>query len=965
MDIFLSWLSKFANRLAEIIIPFFSGMTPDDVTELFKQIILCTALFLILLLVCNASWRWISLWRTKKKIEELVSTTNVSGDPIQETHFPADQRKALIELSPTIKNFSEILREDNGVLYATQDVEAVSHALWEPPLLRSRLIPAGAAILTGLGVLGTFAGLLLGLSGLQLDGNMEHLQAEIRQVAQGASVAFETSVWGVSLSLALTVLEKICSSGVSRRLLSLQGLLLQLFPPFPLPEIMRDTRDSSRETVTHLAGLAEQIGENMQRSLDSFSENMLNSLAGSISEASNRISQAISASLTETLQTTLIPSIDRMSAASQDLATRQAQGSEEALSHLLTEFTGRMGEAGNSQKEAMREATQEMQQAMSTFAESMTGLVRSLQEQQQAFEQRQQNQMERLDTAFRQMNEEQGRNMSKASTDMLEVLATFRDGVREELSRQAADMGKVSDDIRDSLQDMSVTLKEFFTQLGQHQKNQMECLDAAFRKMSEEQGHNMGKASEDMLAVMASFRDGVREELSRQAADMGKVSDDIRDSLQDMSVTLKEFFTQLGQHQKNQMECLDAAFRKMSEEQGHNMGKASEDMLAVMASFRDGVREELTRQATDMGKISDDIHASLREMSTSMKGFFEQMGELQQAQMEQLHTAFHQMNEVQGRNMDKASEGMLAVVDHFRNGMQQELSRQTGDMGKVSENIHGSLQEMSVTMKDFFEQLGQHQQQVSSAQDDRSKVLEKQMQQAFDQQSQTLANMGNAITAHVSATKSLLKQGENLQRRIGEEDALLKNITTAMSSAGDSLQTASTRLHSFGEQIRNSIDRSAQSTERAVAVVQEVGRQENAVALELKHIITGMAPLRTGLENATSSLSSSVSTAREAYTQLSAHYEALQRALRDHMGSMQQQNRQYLAELGQEMQQQVEDLNKKMGELLSEYAKLTKAQLDERMNAWNTQTRNFCDKMQSTAEAMAEVVDAMDNQPRR
>ncbi len=885
MDIVLSLISQFANWLAELISTFFSGMTPDDVTELFKKIIICTALFLILLLVCNASWRWVSLWRTKKKIEGLASAISGGEKSVQGMYFPADQRKALMELSSTTKNFSEILREDNGVLYATQDVEVVSHTLWEPPLLRSRLIPAGAAILTGLGVLGTFAGLLLGLSGLQLDGNMERLQAEIRQVAQGASVAFETSVWGVSLSLVLTLLEKICSSGVSRRLLSLQELLLQLFPPFPLPEIMRDTRDSSRDTVTHLAGLAEQIGENMQRSLDSFSENMLNSLAGNISEASNRISQAISASLTETLQTTLIPSIDRMSAASQDLATRQAQGSEEALSHLLTEFTGRMGEAGNSQKEAMREATQEMQQTMSTFADSMTGLVRSLQEQQHAFEQRQQNQMERLDTAFRQMSEEQGRNMSKASTDMLEILATFRDGVREELSRQAADMGKVSDDIRDSLQDMSMTLKEFFTQLGQHQKNQMECLDAAFRKMSEEQGHNMGKASEDMLAVMASFRDGVRE--------------------------------------------------------------------------------ELTRQATDMGKISDDIHASLREMSTSMKGFFEQLGELQQAQMGQLHTAFQQMNEAQGRNMDKASGDMLAVMDHFRNGMQQELSRQTGDMGKVSENIHGSLQEMSVTMKDFFEQLGQHQQQVSSAQDDRSKVLEKQMQQAFDQQSQTLASMGNAITAHVSATKSLLKQGENLQRRIGEEDALLKNITTAMSSAGDSLQTASTRLHSFGEQIRDSIDRSAQSTERAMAVVQEVGRQENAVALELKNIITGMAPLRTGLENVTSSLSFSVSTAREAYTQLSAHYEALQRALRDHMGSIQQQNRQYLAELGQEMQQQVEDLNKKMGELLSEYAKLTKAQLDERMNAWNAQTRNFCDKMQSTAEAMAEVVDAMDNQPRR
>lgn len=725
MDFFLSLFSKFANWLAEIISPFFSGMTPYDVTELFKQIILCAALFLILLLVCNAFWRWISLWRTKKKIENLVSTINVGGKSVHEMYFPADQRKALIKLSSTIKNFSEILREDNGVLYATQDVEAVSHTLWEPPLLRSRLIPAGAAILTGLGVLGTFAGLLLGLSGLQLDGNMEHLQAEIRQVAQGASVAFETSVWGVSLSLVLTVLEKLCSSGVSRRLLSLQGLLLQLFPPFPLPEIMRDTRDSSRDTVTHLAGLAEQIGENMQRSLDSFSENMLNSLASNISEASNRISQAISASLTETLQNTLIPSIDRMSAASQDLATRQAQGSEKALSHLLTEFTGRMGEAGNSQKEAMREATQEMQQTMSTFADSMTGLVRSLQEQQQAFEQRQQNQMERLDTAFRQMSEEQVRNMRKASEDMLEVLASFRDGVREELSRQATDMGRASDDIRNSLQDMSES------------------------------------------------------------------------------------------------------------------------------------------------------------------------------------------------------------------------------------------------MKDFFAQLGQHQQHVSSAQDNRSKVLENQMQQVFSQQSHTLENMEHAITAHISATKSLLEQGESLQRRIGEEEALLKNITTAMSSTGDSLQTASTRLQSFSEQIRSSIDRNAQSTEQAVAVVQEVGRQENTVALELKNIITGMVPLRTGLEEVTRSLAASVSTAREAYAQLSDHYSVLQRTLHEHMGTMQQQSRQYLAELGQQMQQQVEALDKQMGELLSEYAKLTKAQLDERMNAWNTQTRNFCDKMQSTAEAMAEVVDAMDNQPRR
>lgn len=726
MDFIFSGLSLLARRAAESITPYFSGMTPDDVTELFKQIILSTAIFFAVILLFNAVWRIVGLIAIRHKIKALASKNeHREASTSAPLFFSESRRPNLAALSSRTQRFSEILVADNGILYAAQDVEAVSHALWEPPLLRSRLIPAGAAILTGLGVLGTFAGLLLGLGGLQLDGNMEHLQAEIRQVAQGASVAFETSVWGVSLSLALTLLEKVLGSWVARSLLSLQALLVELFPIFPLPGIMRDICDASRKAADQLAVLAEQIGKNMQESLDSFSITMRDNLTESLVEASNRISQAISDSLTETLQATLIPSIDRMSSASQDLATRQAHSSEEALGHLLSEFTGRMGEAGNSQKEAMQEASQEMQRTMATFADSMNGLVRSLQEQQRDFEQRQQAQMERLDAAFRQMNEEQGRNM--------------------------------------------------------------------------------GKASEDMLNVLASFRDGVREELGRQAADMGKVSDDIRVSLQDMSVA----------------------------------------------------------------------------------------------------------------------------------------------------------------MKDFFSQLEQHQQHVSSAQDDRARVLESQMQQVFNQQSHTLESMETTISAHISATQNLLEQGETLQRHIGAEESLLKDITTSMSSAGDSLRTASSHLQSFGEHIRTSIDRNAQSTERAVAVAQEIGRQESAVAQELRNIITGMSPLQSGLEKVTHSLSSSVSTARDAYSQLSTHYEALQRNLHGYMEAMQQQNRQYLAEIGAQMTQQVEALDRQMGELLSDYARLAKAQLDERMNAWNAQTRNFCDKMQSTAEAMAEVVDAMDSQPRR
>ena len=60
-----------------------------------------------------------------------------------------------------------------------------------------------------------------------------------------------------------------------------------IFPPYPVMAVFNDIRNASRESENVLGGLATQIGDNMQQSLDSFSKEMLNGLAGSTTEASN------------------------------------------------------------------------------------------------------------------------------------------------------------------------------------------------------------------------------------------------------------------------------------------------------------------------------------------------------------------------------------------------------------------------------------------------------------------------------------------------------------------------------------------------------------------------------------------------------------------------------------------------------------------------------------------------------
>ena len=127
-----------------------------------------------------------------------------------------------------------------------------------------------------------------------------------------------------------------------------------------------------------------------------------------------------------------------------------------------------MGREGENQREALQGAAQEMQQTMANFAVSMESLIETLRGEQTKFEEKQQKQLENLGAAFTQMNNEQSQNMNKASGDMVEVLATFRDGVREELGRQAEDMGKVADSVHTSLSNMSTAMQGFFENLDQH-----------------------------------------------------------------------------------------------------------------------------------------------------------------------------------------------------------------------------------------------------------------------------------------------------------------------------------------------------------------------------------------------------------------------------------------------------------------------------------------------------------------
>ena len=90
--------------------------------------------------------------------------------------------------------------------------------------INTRIIDAGAGTLVGLGLLGTFLGLTLGIKGFD-SSNSDNIQSSIQSLLDGMGTAFLTSLAGMTLSLLYTIFEKIWRNGLAKRLYDLNQKL--------------------------------------------------------------------------------------------------------------------------------------------------------------------------------------------------------------------------------------------------------------------------------------------------------------------------------------------------------------------------------------------------------------------------------------------------------------------------------------------------------------------------------------------------------------------------------------------------------------------------------------------------------------------------------------------------------------------------------------------------------------------
>ncbi len=371
-------------------------------------------------------------------------------------------------------------------------------------LTENRLLAAIPGFLTAIGVIGTFIGLQMGLSGIDLaTDDVDALKDGIRSMLNGAAVAFLTSVWGIGLSVLFNFYEKSLERLIRSDIRNLQNKLDFLYPRITAELSLVEIADSSREGSETMLGLAEQIGHKMQ-------------------EAMGQAGDAISKGLKESLQDILSPALEKM-------ATDAHTGSERALESMLNRFMEGFGRAGEDQRSMMDETSREVRQAVGQLGNQMNQFIGKLEASSEEAERKNREQRESLQALLREYEQQNDERSREMASRFHELMSQVGQGVKEQMDTQRSldeergrrmqlhlrEMQKAHEGMSERLESMLANQQETYGNLF----TQLDDLESGLRAVSE-----ANKVASEQINSSTSNMQLVTSQLSKLGADISSAS---------------------------------------------------------------------------------------------------------------------------------------------------------------------------------------------------------------------------------------------------------------------------------------------------------------------------------------------------------------------------------------------------------------------------------------------------------
>ncbi len=620
---------------------------------------------------------------------------------------------------------------------ATANSFFTEQALVDTPL-RTEFYKHLPGILTGIGIIGTFTGLILGLQAFgKVDlGDADRARAGLGALLATVGNAFVVSGGAITLAMLLTTIEKLIVNGLHARVEALCGLVDSLFEAGAGEEYLQRLVEAAETSATQAMQMKESLVTDLKQVLTELTSQQITTMTAT----SAQLGHTISTSLTDGLKEPLA----RITDAVQSVSGSQGEAINKLLTDVMSSFTAQMESMFGGQMRGMgdllgqtagtiQQASQRFEQLIAQIEQAGSGATQAM--------------ARRMDEALAQMQARQG--------EANDQMRAFVEQLKRSVAQGQSDSAELTMSMMKELSESTSAL--------------VKGLQEQARNAHQDQSKAQRESVEQMRAAVQQLRDSVAMGQSRTAD------------------ATAELLTRMGA-------ATEAGVRSL-QEQSQAAQQAHSARQAALAADTDAL---LIRQGEQVTRLADAVQraeAAMRETVERIKASTDSHLDRMAVGADRLLGASDRLSENLSL-MKSSSDGLSASAERLNvasGTLTQALAATQatlGDQKAVRDALAGMVADLRATVDTAKREASITAELVNGMQQASQRLTEAQSVSvaSLDEATQAIGEAHGAFAKQVEAT---LREGNRVfHEELAQAVGLLKGAIQDLGDVLDNLPSA-------------------------------------------------------------------------------------------------------------------------------------------------------------------------------
>lgn len=544
------------------------------------------------------------------------------------------------------------------------------------------------SIMTGIGIIGTFFGLLLGLSQFDPAGDPANIQNSLALLLHGVRDAFFASLVAISAAMLITWQEKswlrICYSDLER----LTSAIDNLFEADTLGE----------EHLERLVGFAEQnltntkhMKENLINELKPVLQNMLDDLQAKNQHHQTQMVTAMATQIGQSITDSLQAPLEKIAGSVQQVSGDQGSAVQDLLTDVLTAFMNRLESTFGSQMNGMSEMMTQSVTAMREMQLGFNQLIGDMRSNSEASSKALEQQMLNMLTEIQQKQNDMGNTMNDMLEKVQQSVAQIGDTGAEAAQKMNLQIADMLSQINSNIGTMMVEIGEKRIEQDRIAAESQQTLHQNTNELVNSLTAQVNLLLQESDALIKSNRQTL-EKVSEVSISSIK---GMNDGAEKMRLAAERFST-AGQSLSSVTEGSSALLSQINTLSSNLTGTTNQ--LRTLVTDYQQSRNSVDQAIQVLQKLIDTARQEAG-MSSQMLADMQQMTQALQGVQKDMQQYLGQVNDVLAKGLDSFSSGVEATLNRsllaFDNTLADAVLRlRSGveDLGGVTEELADMVQ---------------------------------------------------------------------------------------------------------------------------------------------------------------------------------------------------------------------------------------------------------------------------------